>query len=137
MRTVFADAGYWIALISPRDNLHQLAINAKRQLGNVRIITTQMVFTELLDGASNRGASQRAAVAEFTAKLATLDGITIVPQTSDQFSEALDFYRNRPDKEWSLTDCASMLVCQELGITEVLTYDNHFVQAGYVALLRK
>ena len=60
MKTVFADSGYWIALLSPRDNLHLIAINAKRALGVARIVTSHMVFAELLNGAAERGASQRA-----------------------------------------------------------------------------
>ena len=41
----------------------------------------------------------------------------------------------RPDKEWSLTDCISFEVMAELGLTEALTADHHFEQAGFRALL--
>jgi len=44
-------------------------------------------------------------------------------------------YQNRPDKNWSLTDCISFVVMQEHGITEALTADRHFEQAGFVPLL--
>jgi hypothetical protein len=39
------------------------------------------------------------------------------------------------DKEWSLTDCISMVVMQEQGISEAVTADHHFAQAGYRASL--
>jgi hypothetical protein len=39
------------------------------------------------------------------------------------------------DKEWSLTDCISMVVMQEQGISEAVTADHHFIQAGYRASL--
>jgi predicted nucleic acid-binding protein len=42
----------------------------------------------------------------------------------------------RPDKEWSLTDCNSFVVMQHEGISEALTGDHHFEQAGFVALLK-
>jgi predicted nucleic acid-binding protein len=44
--------------------------------------------------------------------------------------------KGRQDKEWSLVDCASFVVMQELGITEALTSDHHFEQARFVRLLK-
>ncbi len=64
-------------------------------------------------------------------------GITIAPQTSSDFREAVERYARRSDQEWGLTDCASFLIMERNGITEALTYDRHFEQAGFVALLRE
>ncbi len=41
------------------------------------------------------------------------------------------------DQEWSLTDCISFIVMQQRGISPALTYDHHFEQAGFEALLRR
>jgi predicted nucleic acid-binding protein len=35
-----------------------------------------------------------------------------------------------------MTDCMSMVVCRERGISGVLTYDHDFEQEGFVAMLR-
>jgi predicted nucleic acid-binding protein len=59
-----------------------------------------------------------------------------VPQTSIQFKNALRFYKQRQDKSWGLTDCASILIMQAEGINEALAYDVNFKQAGFTALLR-
>ncbi|MFM6264927.1 MAG: PIN domain-containing protein, partial [Dolichospermum sp.] len=42
----------------------------------------------------------------------------------------------REDKEWGLVDCISFIVMQDRGISDALTTDIHFQQAGFRALLR-
>lgn len=51
-------------------------------------------------------------------------------------SQGIELYSQRPDKNWSLTDCISFQVMKSFGITEALTGDHHFEQAGFVALLK-
>jgi predicted nucleic acid-binding protein len=36
---------------------------------------------------------------------------------------------------WSLTDCTSFLVMRDAGLTDALTTDEHFRQAGFRAVL--
>jgi predicted nucleic acid-binding protein len=45
-------------------------------------------------------------------------------------------YAQRLDKEWSLTDCITFAVMAREGLTDALTGDHHFEQAGFVALLK-
>ena len=40
MRNVFADAGYWLALVNPQDDLHQRAKEVSASLGPVRYTTS-------------------------------------------------------------------------------------------------
>ena len=54
---------------------------------------------------------------------------------STLFRRAVDLYRNRPDKKWGLTDCMSFVVMQQENLTDVLTADEHFTQAGFRALM--
>jgi predicted nucleic acid-binding protein len=42
----------------------------------------------------------------------------------------------RPDKLWSLVDCASFVIMKDRGITDALTTDHHFEQAGFNILLK-
>ena len=62
--------------------------------------------------------------------------IESVSQTPELFRDALALYQHRPDKSWSLTDCASFLIMDRQQIAEALTHDRHFEQRGYRALLR-
>jgi predicted nucleic acid-binding protein len=60
----------------------------------------------------------------------------IVPPDPDLFERGIDLFARRADKAWSLTDCISFVVMTERGLTEALTGDHHFEQAGFLALLR-
>lgn len=133
-RTVFADSGYWIALLNPRDDLHLKAKEVSESLGHARVVTSEMVLAELLGALRKPGLREIAA--ETAAKLMTNPNADVIPQTSVLFRQALTKYRAHRDKEWSLTDCASFLVMEQKGIREALAHDHHFEQAGFQALLR-
>jgi predicted nucleic acid-binding protein len=61
----------------------------------------------------------------------------VVPASPALFAAALERIRARSDKDWGLTDCASFVAMEERGLSEALTPDDHFVQAGFRALLRE
>ncbi len=62
--------------------------------------------------------------------------VKIISQTPERFKSAFSFYCKRPDKAWSLTDCLSFIIMSEYKITDALSYDQHFIQAGFNALMR-
>jgi predicted nucleic acid-binding protein len=136
MKKVFADADYLIALLNPRENLHDQARTVSERVGRTRLLTSQMVLAEVLAFYADKGAAMREAAATLASRLSSDPNVTVIPQTSVQFQEALYFYRQRDDKEWSLTDCASFLIMHDAGISEAFTHDHHFEQAGFTALLR-
>ena len=57
-----------------------------------------------------------------------------VARSTDLFDAALDLYARRPDKEYSLVDCASMVLMKRLEIDHVLTNDHHFRREGFVVV---
>jgi len=136
MNAVFADAGYWIALFNPRDQLHTKAITVSNTLHGRPIVTSQMVLTEFLNHYAALGQLFRQRAVQVVRSLQDDPDVEIVPQTEAQFAAALTLYAQRPDKEWGLTDCASFLILHERGITEALAHDDHFYQAGFIPLLR-
>ncbi len=135
MRQVFADTGYWIALVNPRDQIHAKAVSVTQQLSPVRILTSEMVLAEVLNSFSDAG-PLRHAVGSMVQKLRSHRDVIIVPQTSEQFESAVRRYKQAADKSWSLTDCASFEVMEAEQIQEALTHDQHFAQAGFETLLR-
>ena len=136
MGEVFADTGYWIAIVNPRDGLHQRAQSIARQLGPNQIVTSEMVLAEFLNHMSQLGQHDRRLSIETVRRLRANSALEIVPQTSTQFWAATGRYGERLDQRWSLTDCASFLIMEARGIREALAHDVNFVQAGFIALLR-
>jgi len=136
MKCVFADADYWVALLNPREELRHKAKQVSAELHPVRIVTSEMVLVEVLNIMGARGETIRQSACEAVRQLRQNPNVTVVPQTSAQFGEALAFFCGHRDKEWSQTDCASFLIMREAGLAEALTRDHHFEQAGFNALLR-
>jgi uncharacterized protein len=135
MQIVFADAAYWIALINPKDNLHQRANDVSAQLGDCIIVTSEMVLVEVLNGLADYGPRLRKIAHEMVAMIMDDATIDVVPQTRKLFQDAYAIYCDHPDKEWSLTDCASFVIMEQKNITDALTSDHHFEQRRYRALL--
>jgi uncharacterized protein len=136
MRIVFADTGYWVALLNSHDDLHNKAINLSKAIQLAHIVTSEMVLTEVLNDFSARGDYLRKVATELIHRLIKDPNTTVIPQTTMQFQTALELYTNRLDKAWSQTDCLSFKLMEEQNISEALAYDRHFAQAGFVALMR-
>ncbi len=134
---VFLDAAYAIALAAPSDQLHPRAVALAERLegGRTPMVTTQAVLLEIGNALSKR--RYRSAAVELLSALVADPSIEVVPLSSELYAEAFDLYRGRSDKEWGLIDCASFVVMKARGITEALTADEHFEQAGFRALLRE
>lgn len=62
--------------------------------------------------------------------------MTVLEVTDELVSRGLVLFRERPDKEWSLTDCISFIIMGDEHLSMALTYDQHFEQAGFTALMR-
>ena len=62
---------------------------------------------------------------------------TIISLTPELYNEGFKLFRSRPDKEWGFVDCISFVVMRERNIEAALTADEHFIQAGFRALLRE
>ena len=136
MTAYFADASYWIALITPNDEFHELATEYATLLDDAEIMTTQLVLNEVLNPRSGTTPQRRMAAVELVDQIMRNPHINIIPQTPEQFDAALYLIRRiAADKEWSLTDCSSFLIMEEWGIFQVLTSDHHFEQAGFTVLL--
>ena len=132
---VFLDTSYAIALSVRNDDLHEQAIRLADllQTAETHLVTTQAVLLEI-GNALSRQRYRRAAVMLLNA-LETDPKVKIVSLSGQLYTQAVELYCQRPDKEWGLVDCVSFIVMQERRMTDALTADEHFQQAGFRALL--
>ena len=133
---VFADTLYWVAVLNPKDQWHRQAVETRKLLGDVTIITTETVLIEVLNYFSEYGSLARKSAVDAVRTIIIDEEVEYLPHTSESFTAALNFYEKRLDKGYSLTGCVSMLTMKKLGLQEILTHDNHFEQEGLTILLR-
>jgi hypothetical protein len=132
MSIVFSDTSFYVALASTRDASHSKARSFTEAFRG-KVITTDFVVVEVGNYFSR---SQDRYSFEFLLNVFRTDRNTMVlPATRDLLYCGIELYTERSDKDWSLTDCISFAVMQDHGITEALTADRHFEQAGFVPLL--
>ena len=131
---IFVDSGFLLALAQPTDALHERAVKWARHLAEP-LLVTEYILCETVNNLSRRADRHR--VAALVELIFRNPSYTFIHASSGLFESGLRLHRNRPDKEWSLTDCISFYLMKERGITRALAYDVHFEQAGFEALLRR
>ena len=132
MKRYFADAFFFFAWWNRRDQAHGRVQDFLVEFDG-DLVTTRWVLTEVADGLASTPA--RARVRGLFEELETDSMLTVVSSTEALYRRGLALYDQRPDKQWSLTDCISFVVMGDEGLTEALTGDHHFEQAGFAALL--
>ena len=135
MKMVFADTLYWVAIVRPNDPWGDPAKKAKSSLGNVLLLTTDEVLTEFLTALSAGGENLRRQAAKMVRAILANPNVKVLPQSRDSFLRGVDLYEQRPDKEYSLTDCISMNAMRSESVSEILTNDRHFNQDGFNVLI--
>ena len=137
MISVFADTVYWIATARPDDQWRTAAIEARRRLGRVELVTTDEVLAEFLAALSKGGPQVRLAATRTVRAILSGPNVRVIPQSRSSFTKALNRYEARSDKGYSLQDCASMNVMQAESIMQILTNDHHFEQEGFTVLMKR
>ncbi len=138
MPELFADTSGWGHLVDPTQPLHVRAAalyRAARQQGQ-KVVTTNYVLVELVALLTSPLRIPRPTVITFMEGVRTSPYVEVVHVDAVLDGEAWHLLRSRPDKEWSLVDCASFVLMSRRGILEALTTDHHFEQAGFVRLLK-
>jgi len=126
------DTSGWFSIFDSAQHDHALAIEL---YDDSRIkVTHSYVIVEFV-ALSEARKKLRSDMLTFLDKILREAEIEIVWIDEPTTLEAIDLLRKRLDKGWSLCDAVSFVLMRQLGITEALTTDHHFEQAGFIKLL--
>lgn len=128
MSAVFVDTSFYQALLNPRDRWHRAALEFSRAYRG-SMVTSEYVLCEL--GALMSRPQLRPLFRVFVGALETSGPVELIAGSTEHFRAGMGLFSNRPDKEWSLTDCISFTIMEGRGIVEALAFDHHFEQAGF------
>lgn len=138
MSKLFVDTSGWGNLIDVSQPFHALATdvyrNAKQQ--SSRLITSNYVLAELVALLESPLRIPRLQAIAFLKSLRDSPTVEVLHIDSALDAEAWKLLEARPDKTWSLVDCASFAIIKQQNISAALTNDHHFEQAGFVRLLK-
>lgn len=134
MKSVFLDTGYIIALEAADDQRHRDARNHWQSLIAVlpKLITTSYVLNEAATFFNNR--NQHTKPVEIGNRLLTSPSVQFVHVNDELFFDAWHYFEKHSDIDYSFTDCVSFVLMKKLDIDHALTFDKHFVQAGFKKL---
>jgi predicted nucleic acid-binding protein len=132
---VFVDTAAWLALLNKDDDLYAHARQVMKTLRHQRValLTTAFVLLEVADALS--APVHRGRTVGFINGLRQLPLLSIFPASQHLWMAGWQLYSDRPDQDWSLTDCISFAVMMQERLTQCFTSDHNFEQAGFVKLL--
>jgi hypothetical protein len=123
------DTVYIQALLNNRDSYHQQALLLFPTVRDAaEVWVTEAVLVEVANALS---AINHSIAAQFIRQCYQTSNMHVVSVGTSLLNEAVELYRARPDKTWSLTDCISFIVMSQQEIVDAVTADKHFSQAGY------
>ena len=130
-KKVFLDTSFIVALINERDQYHQAAQALSYELEQTLLITTDAVLLEIGNGLAR---AYRQEAIQIIDLLRNTKNVEVMAIDNQLFDDGFAVYEKFNDKQWGLVDCLSFAVMWELGVAEVLTFDDDFRQAGFVVL---
>jgi predicted nucleic acid-binding protein len=138
MKKIFVDTSGWANLFDARQEFHEVtkAIYDSAKPENFRLVTTNYILAELVALLTSPLRIPRRTVVRMLDGIKTSTLVEIIHVDRSLDDRAWELLSNRTDKTWSLVDCLSFVVMRENDISEAVTTDHHFEQAGFVRLLK-
>lgn len=136
MNPVFVDTSALIALGNTRDQFHPQAQQIFKELvlARSRFITTNAIIFELTNAFSS--VQYKSTAIKLIDMINNSKSWSVITIDEDLTTKGMSRFRKMLDKDWSLVDCISMIISEDIGITKIFSNDHHFEQAGFVILLK-
>ena len=137
MSEIFADTAGWANFFIRTEPYHIQAVGLIRRWRSqgARLITTNYVLTELIALFYSPLRISRSVLIRYIDAIKSAPYVETVHIDPTIDASAWALLKARQDKDWYLVDCSSFVIMQQRGITEALTTDRHFEQAGFIRLL--
>lgn len=134
MTVRFLDTSYIIALEASDDQHHEAALRHWNKLKNnmPALVTTSYILNEVATFFNSRG--HHAKSVEIGNNILNSPSINFIHVDGILFQNGWDYFKKYEDKRYSLADCISFVVMEQLKIKTALTFDRHFEQAGFSIL---
>ncbi|MFK5970204.1 MAG: PIN domain-containing protein [Candidatus Marithrix sp.] len=132
-KPILIDTAFVLALVNKHDQLHENALTLAEQFDGYPSLITDAILLEIGNALVDDHKQESIKIIE---QFFDSEETKIIHLTPDLFNKAFELYKKYTDKSWGLVDCISFIVMWEFNITQALTFDQHFVQAGFQALMR-
>ncbi len=132
---IFVDTSGYYAVLVRQDDRHESARQLLKTSAETRrgFFTTDYVWDETVTLLKARG---HTALIKPLLEIVFGSAVCMVVWTdAKRFHAAQSHFLKFLDKSWLFTDCVSFRVMKERKLSDSLTKDYHFVQAGFKALL--
>jgi predicted nucleic acid-binding protein len=125
---LFIDTSAWIASLREAETAHRDVVR-ELDAHDGDLVTSTWVLDESLTLARRRIGN--AAAVALGRRLVDSGAVLLLPVPEDVWREAWRLFVQRPDSDYSFTDCTSFVLMRTLGIERVLTLDRDFGREGF------
>lgn len=134
--SLFVDTSGWAYLLDQSSDFHHDVQTVYQQAveRNRLLVTTNYVIAELIALLSSRSRISRQQIIAFVEALKAAPHVEIIHIDTNLDKSAWILLKTYTDKKWSLVDACSFVIMTGYGMTEAITSDHHFTQAGFVRL---
>lgn len=130
------DASGWFALLNRTEGAAHQKANAlfARHARGMGVVTTEYVLQET--ATLLRSHSLPHIEGRLFAFVENTTRVRVVWSSFRFFTRTRDFFLKHHDKDWSFVDCSSFLLMNDEGLSDALSTDKRFKQAGFMPLLK-
>jgi predicted nucleic acid-binding protein len=134
-REIFIDTSGLYALVNRKDSHHAAARTVVERLirAGRRFVASDYIVAESVNLANARGGAPVAVRVLDLIEQST--AIRLEWIAANRFDATKTFFRKHADHAYSFTDCTSFVLMRELKISQALTTDRHFAEAGFDVLM--